>query len=156
MGEGVRQCALGSRELRLEKLIRLIEDADDGDIRLLYAECRLVVVASRYEGFGIPVVEAMAARRPLVTSDIMVFRELTGQQGCYFPVHDPILAADMIERLLERFPRATEARCLGRRTGGDIRGPSPRRTDHELYGKLARGAANPRMDAMRSRAAVKE
>ena len=143
-------------ELRLEKLIRLIEDADDGDIRLLYAECRLVVVASRYEGFGIPVVEAMAARRPLVTSDIMVFRELTGQQGCYFPVHDPILAADMIERLWNDFREQRRLVAWGDERVGTFAAHLLAAQITALYGKLARGAANPRMDAMRSRAAVKE
>lgn len=142
--------------LRLGGLVRLIEDADDADIRLLYAECRLVVVASRYEGFGIPVVEAMAARRPLVTSDIAVFRELTGNQGCYFPVDDPVSTADVIERVWN--DTGEQLRLIAR--GDELVGTfaADRLADQitTLYGKLARGAVNPSMDAMRARAAVKE
>lgn len=86
-------------ERQLERLITVIEDADDLEVRALYAACRLVVTPSRYEGFGIPLIEAMAARRPLAVSDIPVFRELTGGQGAYFPVDDPAAAADTMERV---------------------------------------------------------
>lgn len=85
--------------LRLASLVTVIEDADDAAVRALYTACRLVIVPSRYEGFGIPLVEAMAAQRPVVTSDIAVFRELTGDDGAYFPVDDPTATADMLARL---------------------------------------------------------
>lgn len=85
--------------LDLGHLVRIVEDADDADVRALYASCTLVVVPSSYEGFGIALIEAMAAGRPLVTSDIAVFREVTQGQGQYFAVDDPISAAAAIERV---------------------------------------------------------
>lgn len=83
----------------LGAIVHIVEDADDATVRALYAACELVVVPSSYEGFGIALIEAMAAGRPLVTSDIAVFREVTQGQGCYFRVDDSAAAADAIDRV---------------------------------------------------------
>jgi len=100
VGRGGEAKALRARiaDRGLADLVTLIEDADDDAVRALYAGCRLVAIPSVYEGFGIPLIEAMAARRPLVTSDIAVFREITGGEGSYFPVDDVPAAAAAIER----------------------------------------------------------
>lgn len=97
---GVRDQLRGHIAARdLGTVVHIVEDADDATIRALYAACALVVVPSSYEGFGIALIEAMAAGRPLVTSDIAVFREVTQGQGCYFAVDDPAAAAAAIDRV---------------------------------------------------------
>ena len=83
----------------LPKLVTVIEGADDSTVRALYASCALLALSSRYEGFGIPIIEAMAANRPMALADTAVFRELTQGQSQYFPVDDAIAAADAIERV---------------------------------------------------------
>jgi glycosyltransferase involved in cell wall biosynthesis len=75
-------------ELGLLDLVRILSGVSDRELVSLYALASLVVFPSLYEGFGIPVLEAMAAHRPLVLSDIPVFRELTEGQGVYFPPRD--------------------------------------------------------------------
>jgi glycosyltransferase involved in cell wall biosynthesis len=62
--------------------------------------CTLVIFPSYYEGFGIPVLEAMAAHRPLIVSDIPVFRELTEGRGTYFPPDDSEAMAAVIAEVL--------------------------------------------------------
>ncbi len=102
--------------LDLGGLVRIVMDADDAGVRTLYAACTLVVVPSAHEGFGIALIEAMAARRPLVTSDIAVFREVTQGQGQYFAVDDPADAAAAIERVwTDPVERARLVAC------GDVR-----------------------------------
>jgi glycosyltransferase involved in cell wall biosynthesis len=134
----------------LRDLITIIADADDAAVRGLYALCRLVVMPSRYEGFGIPLLEAMAAHRPLVTSDIPVFRELTDGKGAYFPVDDPKAAAAAIERVWSDPVERARLVAYGAERVGRFDLDSPARRIGAIYRDLARASA------IRSRAAVKE
>ena len=84
-------------EHRLDGLVTIIEHADDEAVRALYSGCDMLAFPSRYEGFGIPILEAMAANKPMVLADTAVFRELTLSNGLYFPVHDADAAASAIE-----------------------------------------------------------
>lgn len=97
--EGGNGAAIRARiaALELGDLVTIIERADDATVRALYAGCDMLVFPSRYEGFGIPILEAMAANKPMVLADTSVFRELTLGQGCYFAVDDPHAAAAAIE-----------------------------------------------------------
>lgn len=66
-----------------------------------YAACDLLAFASTYEGFGLPVVEAQAVGRPVLTSDLPVLREVAGEEGACFV--DPLNAESIrggFERLL--------------------------------------------------------
>ena len=50
----------------------------DSAVRILYQNTRLFMMSSIYEGFGMPVTEALACGAPTVVSDIPVFREVAG------------------------------------------------------------------------------
>ena len=80
--------------------VRILSGVSDAELAALYDSCRMVVFPSYYEGFGIPVLEAMAARRPLVLSDIPVFRELTEGRGAYFPLGDSDAMAKVLADML--------------------------------------------------------
>jgi glycosyltransferase involved in cell wall biosynthesis len=56
--------------------IHLIESPSDNDLSTLYSQAKFCVYVPLYEGFGIPVLEAIAYKKPIVVSDIPVFREL--------------------------------------------------------------------------------
>lgn len=86
--------------LGLADLVHIRTGVGDTELAHLYALCAAVVFPSRYEGFGIPLLEAMAARRPLILSDIPVFRELTEGQGVYVPADDGAAMADGIAATL--------------------------------------------------------
>lgn len=72
-----------SAALGLSGRITFLHGVSDEELADIYAACTMLVFASLYEGFGIPILEAMAARKPLVLSDIAVFRELTEDQAIY-------------------------------------------------------------------------
>ena len=50
----------------------------------LYAGCRAVVFPSLFEGFGIPILEAMEHGKPIYCSDLPVLREVAGDSVSYF------------------------------------------------------------------------
>src|ERR1035437_6851356 len=56
--------------------------AMDAEVVSAYAACDLVIFASTYEGFGLPIVEANAVGRPIVTSNIISMPEVAGKAAC--------------------------------------------------------------------------
>jgi glycosyltransferase involved in cell wall biosynthesis len=81
--------------------VAILNGLSDFELSCIYRLCKLFVFPSSYEGFGIPILEAMAAGCPMVLSDIPVFKELTQGQGVYFEYHNPESIASAIEEVLE-------------------------------------------------------
>jgi glycosyltransferase involved in cell wall biosynthesis len=67
-----------ARELNLEKYIITPGWIAEEDKPLLYAAAAVFVFPSRYEGFGLPVLEAMACGTPVVTTNAASIPELAG------------------------------------------------------------------------------
>lgn len=66
---------------RLSDHIRIITQANNTIINQLYADCRFLVMPSLYEGFGLPLVEAMKYGKPVLTSNIASMPEVAGAAG---------------------------------------------------------------------------
>jgi glycosyltransferase involved in cell wall biosynthesis len=64
------------------------DGASDEAYREVLHGATALVTASRDEGFGIPLVEAMSLGTPVVVSDIPVFREVAGPAGAFFAPDD--------------------------------------------------------------------
>jgi len=84
----------------------------DSELASLYRNALLVALPSHYEGFGLPVLEALAAGTPVVASDIPVLREVAGDAALYAPPDRPDLWTERIEALLDD---GDLARSLGTR-----------------------------------------
>lgn len=67
---------------------------------VLYANASLFVTASHYEGFGMPVLEAMSHSIPCAVSDIPVFREVAGEAAAYFDCRNPHDIAQTVTHVL--------------------------------------------------------
>lgn len=63
-------------------------DLTHAQIAQAYAEADVVTFVSLREGFGMPIIEAQACARPVVTSDISPMREVAGAGACLVSPHD--------------------------------------------------------------------
>jgi glycosyltransferase involved in cell wall biosynthesis len=61
----------------------------DARLRRLVTGAAAVALPSRYEGFGLPVLEALASGAPVLASDLPVLREVGGEHAQYLPAGDP-------------------------------------------------------------------
>jgi len=82
----VRDEELGAR-LRASKRCVVTGRVDDAELEALYAHAAAVVVPSLYEGFGMPVLEAMARGKPVVAARNSSLPEVGGDAAVY--VDDP-------------------------------------------------------------------
>lgn len=57
---------------------RIVHNADDAVLAAILAQSDAVIMASKIEGFGLPIVEALALDIPVIASDIAIFREIGG------------------------------------------------------------------------------
>lgn len=80
--------------------VRWLDFVSDEDLRALYEGAIGLVFPSRYEGFGVPVVEAMVTGTPVACADIPVLREVAGGAAAYFDNSDPRDIARTLRSLL--------------------------------------------------------
>ena len=74
----------------------------DGDVPGLYALSQALVFPSLFEGFGMPVLEAMRVGCPVICSDLPSLREIAGDAALYF---DPERPEELADRITEIHPR---------------------------------------------------
>lgn len=79
---------------------------DDDDLRRLYNGAAALIFPSFYEGFGLPLVEAMACGCPVVASDLPIMREVAGDAALFIDPHNPATIADALRRLVAPEVRA--------------------------------------------------
>jgi glycosyltransferase involved in cell wall biosynthesis len=80
-------------------------EVDDEELARLYRGARCLVYASLYEGFGIPVAEALACGCPIVTSEESAMAEVAGDDATYVDPADVASIRAGIERAFRPEPR---------------------------------------------------
>jgi glycosyltransferase involved in cell wall biosynthesis len=84
----------------VESRVKFLENVTDEELPEFYKNCELFVLPSLYEGFGLPVLEAMKHGAPVATSDISSLPEAGGDAAVYFNPEDASDIAGKIEKVL--------------------------------------------------------
>jgi glycosyltransferase involved in cell wall biosynthesis len=98
-GAGVPLHALAA-ELGIEQSVRFVGHVDHAELAWLYAHARVYVTLSAFEGFGMTIVEAMAAGLPVVCADASALPEVAGEAALVVPASDAHAAADAIRAVM--------------------------------------------------------
>jgi alpha-1,3-rhamnosyl/mannosyltransferase len=102
---GVELRVVGARGWRGVEVDGWVGEIPDAELAALYRGARCVLYPSLYEGFGLPVLEAMACGTPVVTSIVTVMEEVAG--GAAILV-DPLEVSAIAEGIAEAFSRRDE------------------------------------------------
>jgi glycosyltransferase involved in cell wall biosynthesis len=94
--------------------VRLLGAVDDDELRALYAGAACFAYPSLYEGFGLPVLEAMAAGAPVVTSNVSSLPEVAGDAALLVDPRDTAAIGAAIASVLTDERLAGELRAKGR------------------------------------------
>jgi glycosyltransferase involved in cell wall biosynthesis len=107
-GNETRLVIVGKQGWKVEALIQRLQThteigkrlvwlntPDDTVLRALYQQCQGVLMASKGEGYGLPLIEAAYFNKPMLVRDIPIFREIVGNAASYFSgtVHSDLLQA---------------------------------------------------------------
>jgi glycosyltransferase involved in cell wall biosynthesis len=100
--------------LELQDDVHFLGFVPEDELPLWYNAARLFVFPSLYEGFGLPVLEAMACGAPVITSTASSLPEVAGQAAVLIPPQDTQRLAEEMERVLNDPQRQMEMRAAGR------------------------------------------
>ena len=93
---------------------------DDEDLPGLYAGADVFLYPTLYEGFGLPVVEAMASGTPVLTSSTSALQEIAGGYACLVNPMDVDAIADGITLLATNEAERRRLSALGLKRAGDF------------------------------------
>jgi glycosyltransferase involved in cell wall biosynthesis len=102
------------RQLHLAEDVHWLGYVPEDELPLWYNAARLFAFPSLYEGFGLPVLEAMACGTPVITSTAASLPEVGGKAAVLVPPLDTERIAHEMERILDDSQLRTEMRAAGR------------------------------------------
>jgi glycosyltransferase involved in cell wall biosynthesis len=112
---GWRSTETHARIVRAESAgwLRYLAFVPEDELPMLYAGARLFVYPSLYEGFGLPVLEAMASGAPVITSNVASLPEVVGDAAWLVDPRDADQIADALQELLQNEERRHIASAAG-------------------------------------------
>lgn len=99
-----------SHPLYEDKLFWL-DDVSDEYLSQLYICSTGVIIGSKGEGFGLPLIEALNYKKPVLARDIPVFREIAGEAVTFFEVFDTHSVAESISNWLKSIHCEEQKNC---------------------------------------------
>lgn len=112
-GQQTVELAALAEELGISGAVRFYGKADLPLLMACYSGCELFAFPSRYEGFGLPVLEAMACGAPVVAADTSSLPEVVGDAGLLANPEAPEALAAAMQQVLANPALRTDLRRRG-------------------------------------------
>jgi glycosyltransferase involved in cell wall biosynthesis len=128
-GNGETEVETSIRRLGLGDRVRRLGRISDGDLDRLLAGAVGLVYPSRYEGYGLPLAEAMAVGCPVIASSATALPEVVGDAGLLVDPDDVAGWTDAMLRLLDDGTLRARLIAAGRER---TRGLTPNETARRL------------------------
>jgi glycosyltransferase involved in cell wall biosynthesis len=113
----------------------------DAEMPLWYNSADVFVYPSVFEGFGLPVLEAMACGTPVVTSDVSSLPEVAQTAGLCLPPHDPTVWTNALRHQAHDASWRDHARTTGLQVASQYRWETTAQQTIDSY-QRALGASN--------------
>jgi glycosyltransferase involved in cell wall biosynthesis len=105
------------RQLGLGEAVVVLPALDRSTLAAVYRRSALLLMPSEREGFGLPVLEALACGTPVVASDVPALREVGGYAATYCPLEDIDAWHQAVTRLLDERSQNPSQWALRRESG---------------------------------------
>lgn len=100
-------------QLKLREHVRFVSDVSNEKLNLLYNISDVLLYPTRFEGFGLPPLQAMAAGLPVVTSNVTSLPEVVGDAALTSDPDDTESLMHQVQRITEDRTSAAEYRRRG-------------------------------------------
>lgn len=137
-GENSRNEKSRLRQQGLDRHFTFIDHAAEDELQAWYKNARALLFPSRYEGFGLPLIEAMANDCPVLCADTAIFHEIGGVAPVFFDPNSPA----SLGQALEGFERRDKKELIrrGRVNARRFSWDESARALAQLYRSLGPGA----------------
>lgn len=145
VGDAVHRFGSYQDSVRAEKIedaVRCPGRVSSEDLRLLYAGAAVFVFPSIYEGFGMPVLEAMASGTPVVTSNTTSLPEVAGDAALLVNPESPEDLGTALLRVLRDEPLRQALRAKGLERVKQFTWERTARQTFAVYREVCEGGAN--------------
>ncbi|EMP08041.1 glycosyltransferase, group 1 domain protein [Leptospira interrogans serovar Pyrogenes str. 200701872] len=81
-----------------------IESPTNVELAHMYRKCSLFLFSSLYEGFGIPLLEALSLQKSAIVTDLSVFREIGGDKIRYLKLEENLWTSALLDFSKKPYP----------------------------------------------------
>lgn len=127
-----------ARAMGLGALVRCLGYVSHAELAALYRGARCFVYPTLYEGFGLPVLEAMASGTPVLAGDVAAVREVAGDAVLRVNPRDTVALATALRRLVEDKELCGQLAEKGRRRAATYRWSEAAAATRALYDAVRR------------------
>lgn len=126
------------KELGLEKRVTFTGFVADADLPAMISAATLLAMPSKYEGFGLPVLEGMACGTPVIASNTSSLPEVGGDAALYARPTDPASWAQLIDRVCDDAELRSALREKGFKQAAKFKWSNMARETAEVYRAVSR------------------